>query len=131
MSDPKVVTPVTVINAPSSGPLSKYSAALISIVLVVLATFTSVTHWDKATIIQLGLVFVSAVGTYAVPLLTGKLARWQAWGKTGVAAAAAVLTAFAPLWVHGNPFSPQSIALVVFAGLQVIGTHLGVDARTS
>lgn len=120
-------TPILTSKTPA---LPKYSAALISIVLAVLATFTSVTHWDKAAIIQLVAVFVSAAGTYAVPLLTGKLARWQAWGKTGVAAVAAVVAAFAPLFVHST-YTPQSIALVVFAGLQVVGTHLGVDARTS
>lgn len=118
-------TPIVAPKAPTL--VSKYSAALISIVLAVLAVFTSVTHWDRASVWQLVLVGLSAAGTYAIPLIPG---RWSAWGKTGFAALMAVATAFAPLFVHAS-YTPQSIALVVFAGLQVVGTHLGVGARTS
>lgn len=117
---------IPVVSAVKSSPLSTYSAALISMLLVVLAAFTSVTHWDRSSLWQLVLVGLSAAGTYAIPLIPG---RWSAWGKTGFAALMAAGAAFTPLFVHAS-YTPQAVALVVLAGLQVIGTHLGVGART-
>jgi hypothetical protein len=124
-----MVTPrlSSLVQAPAKASvLSTYSAALISMLLAVLAAYTSVTHWDRSSLWQLVLVGLSAAGTYAIPLIPG---RWSAWGKTGFAALMAAGTAFMPVFVHSS-YTPQAVALVVLAGLQVIGTHLGVGART-
>lgn len=115
-------TPIIPAKAPA---LKTYSAALLSMAIVLLAAYTSVSHWDRASLWQLVIVGVSAAGTYFIPLIPGK---WAAWGKTGFAALSAVASAFTPLFIHST-YTPQSIALVVFAGLQIIGTHLGVSVR--
>lgn len=109
--------------------MSKYSAALLHILLIVLATLT--TTLDKglnlAAAVQLGILVVSAFGVYFLPLLKVKFAGVL---KVADAALAAALTALAPLVLSGH-ITPSEWITVALAGLSVVGVALGIDARVT
>lgn len=109
--------------APS--PLATYAAAILSIGLVVIQAFVAVTEFTPTAIIQLAIVAVGAIGTYLAPVVDG---RWAGALKVGVAVVAAILSACVPL-VTGDVYTPQTIALVVLAGMQALAAEVGVGIR--
>lgn len=109
--------------------MSKYSAALLHILLVVLAALSA--SLDKglnlAAGVQLAILVVSSFGVYFLPLV-----KWKYAGalKVATAALAAALTALAPLVLQGSITGSEWIT-VALAGLSVVGVALGVDARAT
>jgi hypothetical protein len=116
-------TPTTAVPS----PLHTYATAILSIALVVVQAFVVTTDFTATTIIQLAIVAVAAVGTYLVPVVNG---RWAGAWKTGVAVVGAILSACVPLVTHAD-YTPQTIALVVLAGVQALATEAGVGIRTT
>ncbi len=109
--------------------MSKYSAALLHILLVVLAALSA--SLDKglnlAAGVQLAILVVSSFGVYFLPLVNWKYAGVL---KVADAAVAAALTALAPLVLQGSITGSEWIT-VALAGLSVVGVALGVDARAT
>lgn len=105
----------------------KYAAALTALAITLvgaLAQLTGPVTWADA--IQVALLGVNAVIIYLVPLAA---ASWQGRWKTIAAIAIALLTALAPLAAPGHSISGSEIVVVVLAGLQAFGAHIGVQLR--
>lgn len=109
--------------------MSKYSAALLHILLVVLAALSAALDkgLNLAAGVQLAILVVSSFGVYFLPLV-----QWKYAGilKVADAAVAAALTALAPLVLQGSISGSEWIT-VALAGLSVVGVALGVDARAT
>lgn len=119
------IAKATVTLTAIESPLHKYAAGVLAITLVVVQALVTTTDLSPTTIIQLAIVFVAAVGTYFIPLLSGP---WAGAGKTGVIVVGAILSALVPL-ITGHSYTPQTIGLVILAGVQALVTQLGVDVR--
>lgn len=109
--------------------MSKYSAALLHILLVVLAALSAALDkgLNLAAGVQLAILVVSSFGVYFLPLV-----KWKYTGalKVADAAIAAALTALAPLILQGSISGSEWIT-VALAGLSVVGVALGIDARAT
>ncbi len=105
---------------------SKFSAALIAIAITLVGALAQLTgNVTPSDAVQLVLLAVNALVVYLVPL-AGTAA--QSTYKTIAAVIVAILTAVAPFVVSGH-ISGAQIAVVVLAGLQVLGAHVGVQMR--
>jgi hypothetical protein len=107
--------------------MSKYSAALLHILFVVLSALTAALDHglNPATIVQLVILTVGAVVVYFVPLLDVKLAGIL---KVGASAVTAALSALAPLLLQGH-ITPAQWITIVLAALGALGVGVGVSAR--
>jgi hypothetical protein len=107
--------------------MSKYSAALLHILFVVLSALTAALDHglNPATIVQLVILTIGAVVVYFVPLLDTKLSGIL---KVGASALTAALSALAPLLLQGHITSAQWITIVL-AALGALGVGVGVSAR--
>jgi hypothetical protein len=117
--------------APS--PIARYSAALLNIAITLVGAFVlipadtfagPVLGWLPAA---LGLLVVAlgAVGTYAVPLLG---ARESAILKVVVSIAAGIIASVID-FVSAGEFTMTSVAFLVLAVLNGLGTQIGVQIR--
>jgi hypothetical protein len=107
--------------------MSKYSAALLHILFVVLSALTAALDHglNPATIVQLVILTIGAVVVYFVPLLDSKLSGIL---KVGASALTAALSVLAPLLLQGHITSAQWITIVL-AALGALGVGVGVSAR--
>lgn len=109
-----------------TGTLTKYAPAIIQFAIVLvgaLAQLTGrITFVDALQLIPLA---ANAVLVYFVPLF-GPAAR-SGW-KTGVAVLGALAAAGIPFAATGHITGTQ-VAVVILAGLQVLGAHVGVQIR--
>jgi hypothetical protein len=107
--------------------MSKYSAALLHILFVVLSALTAALDHglNPATIVQLAILTIGAVIVYFVPLLDSKLSGIL---KVGASALTAALSVLAPLLLQGHITSAQWITIVL-AALGALGVGVGVSAR--
>jgi hypothetical protein len=106
--------------------LAKYSSSLIQIAIVLVAALAQltgrVTLVDALQLLALG---ANALLVYLVPLFgTAMRSGW----KTGVAVLGALVAAGVPFATTGHITGSQ-IAVVLLAGLQVLGAHVGVQIR--
>jgi hypothetical protein len=107
--------------------MSKYSAALLHILFVVLSALTAALDHglNPATIVQLIILTVGAVVVYFVPLLDSKLSGIL---KVGASALTAALSVLAPLLLQGH-ITPAQWITIVLAALGALGVGVGVSAR--
>jgi hypothetical protein len=107
--------------------MSKYSAAVLHILFVVLSALTAALDHglNPATIVQLVILTIGAVVVYFVPLLDSKLSGIL---KVGASALTAALSVLAPLLLQGHITSAQWITIVL-AALGALGVGVGVSAR--
>lgn len=112
----------------TSSTLPKYAAALIQLTIVLvgaLAQLTGrITFTDGLQLIPLA---GNAVLVYLVPLF-GPDAR-SGW-KTGIATLGALVAAGIPFATTGHITGAQ-LAIVLLAGLQALGAHIGVQIRNN
>jgi hypothetical protein len=110
----------------NTSTLSKYAAALIPLTIVVVAALAQLT--GRITLVdalQLIPLAANAVLVYLVPLFgTSMRSGW----KTGVAVLGALITAGIP-YAATHHITGAQIAIVVLAGLQALGAHIGVQIR--
>jgi hypothetical protein len=108
--------------------LTKYAAALIQIAIVLVAALAQltgrVTLVDALQLIALG---ANALLVYLVPLFGA--AMRSGW-KTGVAVLGALIAAGIP-FATVHHITGSQIAVVLLAGLQVLGAHIGVQIRNA
>lgn len=110
----------------NSSPLAKYAPALIQIAIVLVGAFAQITGRITITdALQLIPLVANAFLVYLVPLFGA--AMRSGW-KTGVAVIGALATSAVPLVATGHITGAQ-IAIVLLAGLQVLGAHIGVQIR--
>lgn len=110
----------------------KYAAALLPFFVLVFGASATVfpkagepVDWNATA--QFVVLVLGAVVTYLVPLLS---AKWQGAAKTGVAIAAAIVSALLPFVLPGG-FDPSvSVPVIIVAVLNVLSTELGVQIRT-
>lgn len=109
--------------------LQKYSAALLNVAVVLVTAVATTLHGSVTAtgLVQLALIAAGAVGTFLVPLASGK---WAGLFKTGVAVIAAILTAVLPLITQGH-LTAANVATVILAGLSALATEIGVQIRTT
>lgn len=106
--------------------LNKYLVALLQVLTLFLAAFqaalsdglTATEAW------QLAGLFVGAVVTYYVPILTG---RWAAALKVGGAVLGAAIAALVLVLADG--WSAGSVTIVIIAIINALATQFGVDVR--
>jgi hypothetical protein len=109
--------------------MSKYAAALLHIVIVVLGALS--TSVDKGlntvSVVQLAILALGAVSVYLLPLV-----QWKYTGVLKLAASAlsAGLTALVPFLIQGS-ISPSEWITVILGAIGVIAVALGIDARTT
>lgn len=119
------------VSAPS--PVARYAAALLNVAITLVGAFVLIPEdtfagpvlgWLPAA---LGLLVVAlgAVGTYIVPLVG---ARESAILKVVVAVAAGVIAAIID-FVSAGVFTMTSVAFLVLAILNGLGTQIGVQIR--
>jgi hypothetical protein len=107
--------------------IQKYSAALTAVAITLVAALAQLTNgFHGADAIQIVLLGVNAVAIYFFPLVA---AKYQDAAKTSAAVVIAILTAVLPLVTQGGHISGAQIAIVVLAGLQALGSHIGVHLR--
>lgn len=107
--------------------LSRYSAALTAVAITLVGALAQLTNgFHGADAWQIALLGVNAVAIYVVPLIG---AQYSGVAKTVTAIVVALLTAIIPLATQGGDISGAQIAIVVLAGLQAFGAHLGVQMR--
>jgi hypothetical protein len=104
---------------------NRYAAAGLSIAITVAAAVAGTNQFSPVVLLQLAILTITAVTTYAVPLVpTGYAGKV----KVGLEAVGAVLTAVVPYIVQGTITGPQ-VAIVLLAALKVLAAHVGVVAR--
>jgi hypothetical protein len=109
--------------------MSKYAAALLHIVIVVLGALS--TSVDKGlntvSVVQLAILALGAVSVYLLPLV-----QWKYTGALKLAASAlsAGLTALVPFLIQGS-ISPSEWITVILGAIGVVAVALGIDARTA
>lgn len=115
--------------AVSGSPVRRYAVALISIATVLVIAVTQLPSGtvSAAGLVQLAILVIAAVVKFLLPLVEG---RWQGALKTAAAVFAAVLAAVLPLILQGGQLTYQQIAVVILAGLDALGTEVGVRLRT-
>ena len=110
----------------TSSVLTRYASALIQLTIVLVGAFAQLT--GRLTItdaLQLIPLAGNAVLVYLVPLFGASMR--SGW-KTGVAVVGALAAAAVPL-VRTGHITGAEIAVVLLAGLQVLGAHIGVQIR--
>lgn len=106
--------------------LAKYATALIQLTIVLVGALAQLT--GRLTVVdalQLIPLAANAVLVYLVPLFG--VAMRSGW-KTGVAVLGALVTAAIP-FAAAHHITGAQIAIVILAGLQVLGAHIGVQIR--
>ncbi|MBW4033040.1 MAG: hypothetical protein HIU88_10290 [Acidobacteria bacterium] len=110
----------------NTSTVSKYAPALIPLAIVLVGALAQLTgHITLIDALQLIPLAGNALLIYLVPLF-GTAAR-SGW-KTGVAVLGALITAGIPYAATGHITGSQ-IAIVILAGLQALGAHIGVQIR--
>jgi len=105
--------------------MHKYSAALLSIAIVVLTAFIASPTLTPTSIIQLAILAVGAIVTYLLPLVPG---AWAGALKTGAAVVVAVLAAVLPFVVTGG-ITVAEATVVILAALNALAVEVGVQLR--
>lgn len=112
----------------NSSTLTKYAAALIQLAIVLVGALAQLTGTVSLTDgLQLVPLAANAVLVYLVPLFGA--AMRSGW-KTGVAVVGALVAAAIPFVATGHITGAQ-VAIVLLAGLQALGAHIGVQIRNS
>lgn len=104
---------------------NRYLAAVLSIAITLVAAIAATNQLSPVALIQLGILAVTSITTYAVPLIPG---RYAAAVKVGLEAVGALLVAVIPFVAQGGISGPQ-VAIVILAVLKAVGAHVGVEAR--
>lgn len=106
--------------------LAKYATALIQLTIVLVGALAQLTgRLTLVDALQLIPLAANAVLVYLVPLFGA--AMRSGW-KTGVAVLGALAAAAIP-FATVHHITGQQIAIVILAGLQVLGAHIGVQIR--
>lgn len=106
--------------------MTKYAAAIIQLAIVLAGALAQLTGTiTLVTALQLIVLLANAVVVYLVPLFGTQMR--SGW-KTGVAILGAIIAAGIPYATTHHITGPQ-VALVVLAGLQALGAHIGVQIR--
>lgn len=110
----------------NSNVLARYAPAIIQLAIVLVGALAQLTGQITVTdALQLIPLAGNAVLVYLVPLFGP--AQRSGW-KTGIAVLGAVAAAAIPFQQTGHITGAQ-LAVVILAGLQVLGAHVGVQIR--
>lgn len=107
-------------------PLAKYAAAILQLTLTLVGALVVLRGpLTLAAALQLVPLAANVVLVYFVPLFGVNMR--SGW-KTGVAVAVALAAAAVPFATAGHITGGQAL-VVIFAGLQALGAHVGVQIR--
>lgn len=104
----------------------KYAAALLPFLVLVITSFQTALSGgiDVVESLQLGGILIGAAVTFIVPLVGGS---WAGLLKVAGGVLGAVLAAAVPIAL--DAWSPESITVLVLAGLNALAVQLGVSIR--
>lgn len=106
--------------------LAKYTPAIIQLAIVLVGALAQLTgHITLVDGLQLIPLAANVVGVYFLPLL-GDAQRSGA--KTALAVVGALVAAGIP-FAANHAITGAQVAIVILAGLQVLGAHVGVQIR--
>lgn len=110
--------------------LNRYLTALLSLAITILTALVLIPsdqfHLGDPVVGQLIIMALAAIGTYIVPLLSG---RWAGGLKTGLVILAAILSFLWPLLIGGHLPSGMQWVMIILTGLQALATEVGVQVR--
>jgi hypothetical protein len=104
----------------------KYEAAVLSIIITVLGAVAALNHFAWAEAVQVGVLTVTAITTYLLPLVQG---RYQGILKVGLEVVGTIFIWLYPLVVQGGQLTGGEVILGLLAIAKVLGTHVGVASR--
>jgi len=106
--------------------LSRYAPAIIQFSIVLVGAFAQISgHITLVDALQLIPLAANALLVYLVPLFGASMR--SGW-KTGVAVIGALAAAAIP-FATTHQITGAQVAIVILAGLQVLGAHIGVQIR--
>ena len=106
--------------------LAKYAPAIIQLAIVLVGALAQLTsHITLVDGLQLIPLAANVVGVYFLPLLGA--AQRSGW-KTGLAVVGALVAAGIP-FAANHAITGAQVAIVILAGLQALGAHVGVQIR--
>lgn len=112
----------------TSSPLAKYAAAILQLTITLVGALVVLRGpLTVAAALQLVPLAANVVLVYFVPLFGVNMR--SGW-KTGVAVAVALAAAAVPFATAGHLTGGQAL-VVLFAGLQALGAHVGVQIRNA
>lgn len=110
----------------TSSLLAKYAAAILQLTITLVGALVVLSGpFTLAAALQLVPLAANVVLVYFVPLFG---ANMRSGWKTGVAVAVALAAAAVPFATAGHITGQQAV-IVIFAGLQALGAHVGVQIR--